>query len=276
MYIDSHVHYWEIARGDYGWLKPSDPLLYRDYLPEHALPDMTARSVDGVIAVQAAPTEAEAWFLLELSRRHPIIVGVSAGLLPFSDDFAAAVGRLRSDPGFKGVRLGGGDFKRARTDAAARAKLTEGLRTLAAEGLTLDVLAGPDALAAVAAGLEELPELRFVVNHLGSPAAGGTRDATWSEGIERLSGLPNAHVKLSGMLTLSESPEPLRPYVDELFERFGASRLLFGSDWPVALKGGSYADAVERFESLLPPGLDPEALQRVRAGNARAVYGLGK
>ncbi|HZG77620.1 MAG TPA: amidohydrolase family protein, partial [Paenibacillus sp.] len=125
--------------------------------------------------------------------------------------------------------------------------------------------------------LAEAPALRCVVNHLGVPAsAGDARDATWSEGVERLSGLPNVYVKLSGMLTLSGRPEPLRPYVEALFERFGADRLMFGSDWPVALQAGGYADVVARFESLLPSGLGEEELKLVRSGNARHVYGIGK
>ena len=276
MYIDSHVHFWMIARDDYGWLKPDNRVLYRDYMPEHALPELKERSVDGVIAVQAAPTEAEAWFLLELSRRYPVIVGVSAGLDPYSDEFADAVERLRSDPTFKGVRLNGGEFVRAQGDAASRAKMTAALRALERAELTLDALAGPGALAAIADLLAEAPALRCVVNHLGCPNAAEPPSEAWSEGMKRLSALPNACAKLSGMLTLSGRPEPLRPYVDALFERFGAERLLFGSDWPVALQAGGYADVVTRFESLLPGGLDAAQLRLLRSDNARRVYRLGE
>jgi L-fuconolactonase len=236
---------------------------------------MKERSVDGVIAVQAAPTEAEAWFLLELSRRFPVIVGVSAGLDPFSGEFEAAIERLRSDPTFKGVRLNGGEFRRAQADAASRAKLTAALRTLERAGLTLDLLVRPDALAAVAERLEEAPSLRSVVNHLGGPNAEEMPNESWTEGVRRLSALPNTFAKLSGMLTLSRRPEPLRPYVDALFDRFGARRLLFGSDWPVALQAGGYGDVVARFESLLPNGIDEAELRLVRGGNARRVYRLG-
>ncbi|WP_158299433.1 amidohydrolase family protein [Paenibacillus antri] len=277
MYVDSHVHFWALSRGDYGWLKPSNPVLYRDYLPEHLLPKLQERGVEGVIAVQAAPTEAEARFLLELSLRYPIVVGVSAGLDPFAATFAASIERLRESPAFKGVRLNGSDFLRAQADEEARSKLEEALRLMERARLTLDVLLRPDALAAVAERLSETPALRCVVNHLGCPGAGSgePRDARWSEGMKRLAALPSVSAKLSGMLTLSERPEPLRPYVDELFDRFGSARLLFGSDWPVALQAGGYDDVVERFESLLPAGLGADELRLLRAGNARRIYGLG-
>ena len=34
--------------------------------------------------------------------------------------------------------------------------------------------------------------------------------------------------------------EDFRPYLDIVFEAFGADRLMFGSDWPVCLLSGSY------------------------------------
>ena len=35
-------------------------------------------------------------------------------------------------------------------------------------------------------------------------------------------------------------PEQFRPYLDVVFEAFGPSRLMYGSDWPVCLFAGSY------------------------------------
>ena len=42
MRIDSHQHYWRIARGDYGWLTPERGAIYRDYGPADLAPLMMA------------------------------------------------------------------------------------------------------------------------------------------------------------------------------------------------------------------------------------------
>ncbi len=74
--IDAHQHYWRLARGDYGWLTPQQGLLYRDFEPEHLRQDLKDCRVTATVVVQAAPTEAETRFLIELSQTHPEIRGI--------------------------------------------------------------------------------------------------------------------------------------------------------------------------------------------------------
>ena len=74
--VDSHIHFWRLARGDYAWLQPSAGPLYRDFQPEEALQLLAACGVQQAVAVQAAPTEAETRYLFELARQHPFIAGV--------------------------------------------------------------------------------------------------------------------------------------------------------------------------------------------------------
>lgn len=97
---------------------------------------------------------------------------------------------------------------------------------------------------------------------------------TWRIGMERLSRLPGVAVKLSGMITMAggSQPEKLRPYVDQLVQLFGCKRLLFGSDWPVALQAGGYGDVIELFEAVLPEDLTDEDKGMIRAGNASRFY----
>ncbi|WJH32190.1 amidohydrolase family protein [Paenibacillus sp. CC-CFT747] len=275
MYVDSHVHFWMPERGDYGWLNPENELLYQDYLPERLLPALHAWGVDSLIVVQAAPTAEETAFLMELAKTWPVISGVSGGLDPFGERFSEQLESFRSDPRFVGVRINGSAFRRDRP-SADRGRLRSALDSLTQAGLTLDLLVQPGDLAAVAAYLEERPALQAVVNHLGCPAIPARQLEPWGTGMERLARLPNVAVKLSGMITMAggSSPERLQPYVDRLFQAFGCERLLFGSDWPIALQAGGYGDVVDLFEALLPEGLDPEEKEKIHAGNARRIYGI--
>ena len=47
MIIDAHHHFWRLARGDYGWLSPEQPALYRDFEPDDLAPLMAAASSGG-------------------------------------------------------------------------------------------------------------------------------------------------------------------------------------------------------------------------------------
>lgn len=55
---------------------------------------------------------------------------------------------------------------------------------------------------------------------------------------------------------------------------FGADRLLFGSDWPVAELGGGYAKVTAEIASLLDRLSRPER-DAVPGGTAARFYGLG-
>ncbi len=76
MQIDSHVHLWAPARGDYFWLTPDLEPLYDDFTPSDLEPLLTAASIDGVVLVQAAPTIAETEFMLGIAHAWSRVLGV--------------------------------------------------------------------------------------------------------------------------------------------------------------------------------------------------------
>jgi L-fuconolactonase len=76
MIVDAHQHFWKVDRGDYHWLQPSMPTLYRDYLPADLAPVLRRTGVDRTVLVQAAPTAAETAFLLYLAGDTDFVAGV--------------------------------------------------------------------------------------------------------------------------------------------------------------------------------------------------------
>ena len=86
--VDSHLHFWRLARGDYVWLTPEFSALYRDFAPNDIDVALNACGVESVVVVQAAATEAETHYLLDLARQHPKIAGV-VGRTDFEAEDAA-------------------------------------------------------------------------------------------------------------------------------------------------------------------------------------------
>ena len=66
--IDAHFHSWLLSRGDYGWLTPALPAIYRDVSIADWQAQASAHGITGGVLVQAAPTEAETqWLLAQLA-----------------------------------------------------------------------------------------------------------------------------------------------------------------------------------------------------------------
>ena len=67
MVIDLHVHFWQLARGDYAWINETRPVLNTDFLPNDFTKVIAGKNVKKCITVQAAPTEEESRFLLNMA-----------------------------------------------------------------------------------------------------------------------------------------------------------------------------------------------------------------
>ena len=119
MRIDAHHHLWTLARGDYGWLTPELAPIYRDFRLSDLTPHLSAAGIEGTILVQAAPTEAETMFLLDIADSAELVRGVVGWT-----DFDASDGE-------------------ARIEALAARSLLVGLRPMVQDIADDDWLLGP-------------------------------------------------------------------------------------------------------------------------------------
>ena len=76
MQIDSHQHFWQVARGEYHWMSPDVAALYRDYGPDDLAPLIARHGIERTILVQAAQTLAETHYLLAIADATPFVAGV--------------------------------------------------------------------------------------------------------------------------------------------------------------------------------------------------------
>jgi predicted TIM-barrel fold metal-dependent hydrolase len=124
--------------------------------------------------------------------------------------------------------------------------------------------------------IKDFPGINFVLLHAGmleDLTAGGR--AAWREGMQRLAGLPNLYVKLSGLGTFIHRVD--QAHIADIalptIEMFGAERCVFGSNFPIEKLWSRYAELVTAYRGALAPL--PEADQaRVFSGTARRLYRL--
>jgi L-fuconolactonase len=246
--VDTHQHNWDLKRFTYRWIQPQS-VLAQNYLPEDAQPVMQATGVDQCVLVEAGVNAlAETIWFLELAAHHAHIAGV-VGYLDLGGDVAAQLAALpAARPYLKGVRIGlaDPDFE---LDT-----LRAGLQTRAANGLTCDLLIRNQALSRVAELAATHPNVTFILDHFAGATlrTGGHQD--WQKTLEPAAYLPNTVMKVSGYLTAADPMPPdadlIRPYFDIALNLFGPDRLMYGSDWPVCLRGASYATGVTLLQEL--------------------------
>ena len=272
--IDSHQHFWDPARGDYGWLQPG-AALYRPYQPEDLAPLLHAAGVQGSILVQAAPTDAETDYLLELARATPWVLGVVGWIDLCAHDALDRIRKRGTDPLFVSVRPMLQDLP----DRAwiLRAEANAGLEALQERALVFDALVRADQIPTIAALADRYPRLSIVLDHAGKPPFKDLGAmAFWRTDIRRLAQRTNVACKLSGLLTelpSCASLDNVDDCIDALADLFGPDRLLWGSDWPVATTATEYPDWLNRCRDRVMARISNHH-EAIFGGNAHRIYRL--
>ena len=289
--IDTHTHFYDPRRPQ-GVPFPSskDQLLYRPVLPAEWQRLVQPLGVTGTVVVEASPWPEDNQWLLDLAAAQKNlpgmqgIVGVVGNLPVGTAEFAGLLDRFATNPLFRGIRVNGGKLLAGLEQPDYRRDLAR----LAERGLALDVNHGP-ALTAAAAAAVAIPTLRIVVDHLGGGRiAGSSPAADWIKQVEAAAAQTNVFMKVSALIESayfsqaqpadgSDRPPPptdpdrYRPWVDRVWQSFGQRRLLFGSNWPVSLRAGSYADVLDVIRPLVAER-GPEAERWFFAEAAQAAY----
>jgi L-fuconolactonase len=266
MNIDAHQHFWSYSAADYPWIGTGMERLARDYLPADLSSVAAPAGIVGSVAVQARQTPEESRWLLELADTSPIIRGVVGWVDLRSEQVAGELGRYSAHEKFVGVRhvvQDEPDPQFMLGDAFVR-----GLGHLHQFGLTYDLLLYPPQLPAAVELVARLPEQPFVLDHLAKPRIKTGEIDPWRHDIEALARHDNVCCKVSGLVTEAAwggwKPADFTPYLDVVLAAFGPERLMFGSDWPVCLLSGAYADVV---------GLAKEFFSRLSAAEQALVWG---
>jgi L-fuconolactonase len=275
--IDAHQHYWQTARFAYAWARQGLPALDRDFLPQELEPQLAAAGVSGTVLVQVLHTEDETRWMLDLAARHPSIAGVVGwvDLTRPPEAIHASLDVLSADPHFVGIRHLVHD--EPDDDWLARDDVVRGLGVLEERDVPFDLLLRPQHLRHVPSLSERLPRLRMIIDHLAKPYIREHRLEPWTAEIVAAAENPNVWCKVSGMVTEADherwTADDLAPYVEVVLGGFGATRLMFGSDWPVCTLAGTYERVIGAL-GLVLAAVDAATRAAIFESAARTFYRL--
>ncbi len=284
--VDAHHHLWVRDRTPQPWVNPATmAAIDADFTPRDLR--AAATGVDATVVVQTVSRWDDTTDLLAVAASPEGRAAGIAGVVGWADLFAPDLGdrlaRLRDDHG--GERLVGvRTMVQDETDPGylERPDVRAGIATVGAAGLPFDLVVRHDQVGACARLAAALPDVRFVLDHLGKPPiVAATHDPTaldaWRRDLAALAERPNVVAKLSGLVTEARwdawTPADLRPVVEHALETFGPDRLMFGSDWPVCLLASGYGRWLDAADELLE-SLTADERAAVRGRTAVTRYRL--
>lgn len=273
--IDSHQHFWVYDKERHAWIDDSMQACRQDFLPAHLQPVLQQNGIDGCVAVQVDQTEADNDFTLTLAENNSFIKGVVGWVDLRADNIEERLqhySKVKLMKGFRHILQAEPDEK-----FMLNAKFKRGICLLNKYGFSYDILIKPKHLPYAKELVAAFPDQRFVVDHLAKPFIKAGRIDSWKDDIQNLSAYPNVSCKVSGMVTEADwhncKPEDFIPYLDVVFNAFGANRVMYGSDWPMCNLAGGYAGVLKIIENYVDRlSKDEQAL--FWAGNAIEFYRL--
>lgn len=233
--IDTHTHFYDPARPQgVPWPSKSDDVLYRTVLPDEYRRMTKPLGVTGTIVVEASPLLEDNQWILDLAANNPVIAGFVGHLDPGDAAFRKNLDRFRKNRLFLGIRLSSSSLK------DPNAEFISNLKAMADAGLELDAIGGTPVLEQTARLTDRIPNLRIVIDHL--PFEPPSDAASLSELGKR----PQVYAKVSNVARrvgnrVPEDVDYYRASLDELWNVFGADRLVYGSNWPVSDHVAPYA-----------------------------------
>jgi L-fuconolactonase len=141
-------------------------------------------------------------------------------------------------------------------------------------GITVNILCDPPHLSRIDRLAADFPGVDIIIDHMAHPNPALGPDAPAFQALLDLAKHPRVYVKATGYYYYSQTRYPYEDCWDlfkALHARFGASRLIWGSDFPHVLLTAGYRRTMllqERFYSFLTP----DELDDMMGLNASRLY----
>lgn len=240
--IDTHTHFYDPTRKQgVPWPPVGETVLYKPHYPREFQMLTQPHRVVGTVVVEASPWLEDNQWILDLAKDDPFIVGFIGNLELGKPEFAANLQRFGANPLFRGLRVNA----RALAQGLGQAAFEKDLQRLGEREYALDVLGNAALLPDVVRVAKLAPGLRIVIDHL--PFGEWDKDvAAMERALAEIAQTRNVYAKVSNVVRrvdgkVVETPESYRPALDVLWKLFGASRLIFGSNWPVSNRVAPYS-----------------------------------
>ncbi|NJX16774.1 amidohydrolase family protein [Tamlana crocina] len=277
--IDSHIHLWDIQHLDYPWLSQFPEINRTFLLPDYDIAT-AGQLVEKMIFVQAECKPSH--FLKEiewveaLAQKDKRLVAIIPWAPIHTGNAAAEVlEQFAQNPKIKGVR----QLIQPEEDInfCLRPDFIEGIKLLGKNNLHFELTINPNHFPAVLKLVEKCPDTRFILNHIGNPNIIKNQLQPWKQHLKAFACSGIHYCKFSNLVCNANLEhwhiDDLKPYSDTVIDVFGPEKLIWGSDWPHALRASSWSKWF-KTAVFLTEGLNEKERAKIFRTNAIRFYNL--
>jgi predicted TIM-barrel fold metal-dependent hydrolase len=255
-YIDAHVHVWTPDTDRYplaeGFTREKS-MIPRSFTPQELLSHCRPEGVARIVLIQMSFYKLDNRYMLDVMESQP---GTFSGVAIVDETKSDLVPTMRelAKRGVRGFRV------RADLKLAESWRDSDGMKKMwsvaADEGLSICLLADPDALSAIQLMREKYPKTRVVIDHFARIGMQGVIQPDQVEALKRLSSFEHTFVKTSAFYALGRKAAPyedMAPLIRTLKDAYGSNRLMWASDCPYQVENGhTYHDSIALVRDRLP------------------------
>jgi len=304
--LDPHLHFFDLSKGKYAWLKPQNPpfwpdkhIIARNMMPGQIVLNDRFNFVGGV-HIEAGFDNGEPQ--KELHCLESDIYNLTPhfhfksiayiNLLKSQNDFQLQMENLMISPTFVGVRC---IFDDIMLDVSRQSKVLDNMKFLEKMGIIFEFqisVCDDVSTNALINLVSAVPELCVVINHAGLPPLsslssisipGNTESSnkygsslwvSWKQNLAFFAKLPNCFIKCSGfeMQDRNYTREHVLKVISFVHTLFGNERLMLASNFPLTLLSTSYSHYWQLLHDCAESaGLSSEQLMY---SNAKRIYGF--
>jgi predicted TIM-barrel fold metal-dependent hydrolase len=252
--IDAHVHIWTPDTHRYplavGFSK--NDMRPPSFTPEELFAQCRPAGVRRVVLIQMNFYNFDNRYMLDaISRYRATFRGVA--IVDETKPDVCATMKTLTTQGVRGFRL---YADKAKAEAWMRSTGMKKMWSWAADaGLSMCLLADPDALPAVHRMCQMYPKTRVVIDHFARIGVKGSVSKNDLDRLCRLADFEHTHVKTSAFYALGAKKAPytdLGPMIRKLRDTYGAARLMWASDCPYQVQQGhTYTDSIALIRDRL-------------------------
>ena len=239
--IDPHVHVWK-NDPEFPWAPETTSPPEEDATAEMLLELMAANGVEKTVLVQVIHYRWDNRYAADAMKRYPDKFMGVCRINPEDPDAPDHLSRWTEEDGFHGVRLSPSVGEAG--DWFAGPLMPPIFRRAETLGVPMLMLTGAERLVDLVPLLEQHPDLDVVIDHMASCSPDAPEKLKL---LLNLAQFPRVYVKISHTWSISKAGYPWSDtfeQVKKVYQAFGGSRLMWGTDWPVCLSRASYSETL--------------------------------
>ncbi|HSI75470.1 MAG TPA: amidohydrolase family protein [Lunatimonas sp.] len=269
--VDTHLHLWDRGLMEYPWLSPP---LDRNFLPSDYKEATDGLPISKMVFVECGriPEQylVEIDWVVQQAKIDPRIMGMVAYFpLEKGNKGQADLEQLLERKIVRSIRRG------VNAELMKDRSFLEGVALMDRFGLNYDLNISPPQMEDALVFVRKFPNIQFILNHICNPSIKDGEWESWKKGMTLFAELDHVTCKISGMITKTDPAHweisDLKPYADHILEVFSPDKMVFGGDWPVVTRAGTFKQWMSAFLELTVD-LTVAEKEKIYHENAERIY----